>query len=113
MTSLKDVQTQKGLANFLQKSKKSESLLLKYPEITLTVNETSTVAKIIKNRYQKNKFNKFISRISEDLVRDDKIKSSKIDMILDLCEEVFRDRNRWLFSSSKKAMKRVMSNAKS
>lgn len=114
---LKSVDTQKKLATMIQRFSKDERVGITASKCGyLSVNEASSVAKVISNAFQRadKPYNDLYDIIQGAITSNDcKLNPNKIGLVMEIMTFVFRDADRWyIFSQSKKMMARVINNDK-
>ena len=114
---LKRVDTQKQLASLIQKLSKDPIVKNTAKETGyLSVNDASSVAKVISNAIQSHPkpYSEIFDVVQGAIYSNEcKIKAEKAPLAMEIMVAIFRDSGRWyIFSQSKKMMARVINNDK-
>ena len=119
MKNLKEINDQKELGSFLQKYSKNEKFELITDEVgALSVNEAQIIARVIVDVYNWTGEDRIVEYVMGCLPFSNEkghhvIKARKQILVSDILSDVFSDINRWMFSKSRKMMKKIIENAKS
>lgn len=114
---LKSVNTQVELGNLIQSFSKDPMVAKTAAETGyLSMNDASSVAKVVSNAIQKhdNPYSEIFDIVQGAIYSNEcKIKPEKAPLAMEIMAVMFRDSGRWyIFSQSKKMMARVINNDK-